>query len=940
MSWMCFVLFSDDPPVNVSDLARHYQATWPGQPPLGPPETKDNVVSFDIGGDSLLIGRMPAAIPGMQIDDQLVELMWPNCKRDVEKHRSHWIVTIVGKQGKPADKARLLTRFVQAVLASHPTALGITWGAHAHLVSSKNFQEGAISLRGNEDPVHLWITVRCGWRPEGPASGKSAGMTRGLADFELMEIEAIEALESPTDLFDRLQGLAGYLIKRGPVVRDGDTVGADEDEKIKVVYSDSAFGAEGRVMRLVYGDGSGVGGKTPSLAPFAPQPMAPVVATPVAAMPVTAMPVAGIPAVGMPQVASPYGATTAPAVLPPNNSSWRPPGPGGPPPSPQPGAWTPPPVPNASGSWTAPGSTPAFGSPNPAGYPQTYKAPATTSVLAIFSLICGIISPVLWCACFLSLPVSIMAVVMGHIALSQIKHSGGRLTGRGLALAGVIIGYVVTAISLAFMLWIFVIAPSMRPKLSPNIVDPDEIQLDFERSKGSGPEFPSFPKQAIPSPFPAPSEPSSPPASVAPKNELPDQPSPAEKSSTDAAPPTAPTTNPAAPGGFPTPGNPPFGSPAFPPIPLPRGPGFPEGIPGGPPNFPPFPTPGRMPTVPDPFAPADSTGKTTGKSTPGRTRTGQEAIDPATIEASLPNMQWPVKSLGFSGDSTRVAIGRLDSTIVVFDLKSKQTIWQRERLNELGQATVVALTPEGKTLIAGGFSGRLFAWNLDEPDAPPRELTSHSQPITSLDMQREGKFILTGAQDGKVMWQPPAQPDKSRTLSVFNSPVRAVRVGTPATTAWVTDGKEVAQIDLRKSEVLRKVNLGRGGILAAAISQDARYVAVSEGSKVKLWEIESGKELAPLESKSGPQWTVRFTPDGNSLVAGSHGKLIVWDYIKGEQRKTLSLGGTLYVQTLAISADSRFVASILDSAGQTLYVLKLGDGESTPATSSTEAANN
>ena len=140
--------------------------------------------------------------------------------------------------------------------------------------------------------------------------------------------------------------------------------------------------------------------------------------------------------------------------------------------------------------------------------------------------------------------------------------------------------------------------------------------------------------------------------------------------------------------------------------------------------------------------------------------------------------------------------------------------------------------------------------------------------------------------------------------------------------------------------MLRKVNLGRGGILAAAISQDARYVAVSEGSKVKLWEIESGKELAPLESKSGPQWTVRFTPDGNSLVAGSHGKLIVWDYIKGEQRKTLSLGGTLYVQTLAISADSRFVASILDSAGQTLYVLKLGDGESTPATSSTEAANN
>ncbi len=54
---------------------------------------------------------------------------------------------------------------------------------------------------------------------------------------------------------ERLVDLAGYLVENGPVIGDGDTVGRDEDEKIRVVYAESAFGKEGEVMRLEYGDG-------------------------------------------------------------------------------------------------------------------------------------------------------------------------------------------------------------------------------------------------------------------------------------------------------------------------------------------------------------------------------------------------------------------------------------------------------------------------------------------------------------------------------------------------------------------------------------------------------------------------------------------------------------------------------------------------------------
>ena len=38
--------------------------------------------------------------------------------------------------------------------------------------------------------------------------------------------------------------------------------------------------------------------------------------------------------------------------------------------------------------------------------------------------------------------VSIVAVILGHVALSQIKKSEGSQEGRGFAIAGVVLGYI------------------------------------------------------------------------------------------------------------------------------------------------------------------------------------------------------------------------------------------------------------------------------------------------------------------------------------------------------------------------------------------------------------------------------------------------------------------------------------------------------------------
>ncbi|WP_120339386.1 DUF4190 domain-containing protein [Cryobacterium soli] len=93
-----------------------------------------------------------------------------------------------------------------------------------------------------------------------------------------------------------------------------------------------------------------------------------------------------------------------------------------------PPAYTPPAPPAYGSAPAAPayGSGPAAQAYSPQGYGQP-NAADKWNVLAIISLVSAFF-------------VSLAAVICGHIALSQIKKTGEK--GRGLAIAGLVLGYV------------------------------------------------------------------------------------------------------------------------------------------------------------------------------------------------------------------------------------------------------------------------------------------------------------------------------------------------------------------------------------------------------------------------------------------------------------------------------------------------------------------
>jgi hypothetical protein len=104
-------------------------------------------------------------------------------------------------------------------------------------------------------------------------------------------------------------------------------------------------------------------------------------------------------------------------------------------------------VPELSGGGLIPGNSGYV----PGQYAVPYGAtPGATSGLAIASMVCGIVG-ILMCFCYLSGLCGIPAVICGHMALNRIGQSPIPVGGRGMAIAGLVLGYLDILISLGFI---------------------------------------------------------------------------------------------------------------------------------------------------------------------------------------------------------------------------------------------------------------------------------------------------------------------------------------------------------------------------------------------------------------------------------------------------------------------------------------------------------
>jgi hypothetical protein len=131
-------------------------------------------------------------------------------------------------------------------------------------------------------------------------------------------------------------------------------------------------------------------------------------------------------------------------------------------------------------------STPATS----AGPAQVLPGQKPSQGLAVGSMVCGILAFIGCCAWYLAGPLALVAIVLGHIAISKIKSNPSANGGQGMARTGLILGYlgmIGAIVFAAFTLWFVTLTPEQMEKFLQQLPEEQrrEImeQIEAERSK-------------------------------------------------------------------------------------------------------------------------------------------------------------------------------------------------------------------------------------------------------------------------------------------------------------------------------------------------------------------------------------------------------------------------------------------------------------------------
>ena len=240
------VLFDREPRHDLDLIRRDFESRFQDSPSLTEPSESGTVLSFGLGECNAFIAPIEAAFPWSDLEGPCeTSVLWPKAIEQLRSHKGHSIVTVTG-DASPGKLASHLTQLATSVMATTPGAIGLFWSNSAMVIPKDMFTEFAERVLPEGPPINIWVDFRVGWKDD----KTSSGFTTGLNSLGHKEFEVLSSPEKPSELRERLENLAYYVLENGPILKDGDTLGVDENEKIAVSFQDSAFHQQGTVIQL------------------------------------------------------------------------------------------------------------------------------------------------------------------------------------------------------------------------------------------------------------------------------------------------------------------------------------------------------------------------------------------------------------------------------------------------------------------------------------------------------------------------------------------------------------------------------------------------------------------------------------------------------------------------------------------------------------------
>lgn len=272
----------------------------------------------------------------------------------------------------------------------------------------------------------------------------------------------------------------------------------------------------------------------------------------------------------------------------------------------------------------------------------------------------------------------------------------------------------------------------------------------------------------------------------------------------------------------------------------------------------------------------------------------------------------PVTSVCFSPDGRLALSGSKDHTLRLWEVACGRNL--RRFKEHTDRVNSVCFSSNGRFTLSGNDDRTARLWEVYYPvktkkEIHPYPILSRVKPVARLGMERKeaGELLISA---GESMEKGSFQEAYRRLRERQSIPgYERDREGMALLNLCGVNGK-ARRIGLIGAWPLSTFEGHSAPVNSVCFSSDGLYtLSGSEDRTVRLWEVESGKELKQFVGHTREVKSVCFSPNGDyALSAGGDKTILLWEVESGRELKRF-VGHTAPVNSVCFSPDSRYVLS-------------------------------
>jgi RNA polymerase sigma factor (sigma-70 family) len=269
------------------------------------------------------------------------------------------------------------------------------------------------------------------------------------------------------------------------------------------------------------------------------------------------------------------------------------------------------------------------------------------------------------------------------------------------------------------------------------------------------------------------------------------------------------------------------------------------------------------------------------------------------------------RSIGLSANGKLIAVGQ-EKAIVLWGLASGKEV----RRFAQPDATGFAFSPDDKILAAAGSDPDIHLWEVASGKSLSKIAWKRSPTsVAQLAFTPDGKTLIAGQHfDSKISLFDVASGKKHHELDASGGDIFSFALS-PDGSVLATGGRKggIPIWDVKTGKLLRKLRTEeKNECTTAAFSPNGKILAALEHDFSKqeqflsLWDVASGKELSRFKGDIA-FWSLVFSPDGKTLIAGWDSAIRLWDVATGKEIGPAANSPAVAYAT-TVSGDGRILA--------------------------------